>query len=77
MRILTPINSEVIIDELKAGKIPKPGPRNRCFSCEPVGSLTFFTESPKRYGFGVQADLKFIFNCIQHITGEIKYECPI
>lgn len=53
MRILTPINSEEIIDEFKAGKIPKPGPRNRCFSCEPAGGLTFFTEPPKGPGFGV------------------------
>lgn len=76
MRILTPINSEEIIDELKAGKIPKPGPRSRCFSCEPAGGLTFFTEPPKGPGFGVQADLKFIFNC-KHVAGEVKYECPI
>lgn len=72
MRILTTINSEEIIDELKAGKIPKPGPRNRCFSCEPDVGLTFSTELPKGPGFGVKADLKFIFNCIQHVTGEIK-----
>ncbi len=48
---------EEIIDELKAGKIPKPGPRSGRFSCEPAGGLTSLTEPPKGPGFGVQAGL--------------------
>ncbi|XP_062940774.1 NADH dehydrogenase [ubiquinone] flavoprotein 2, mitochondrial-like [Cynocephalus volans] len=54
---LTPNDIEEIIDELKAGKIPKPGPRSGCFSCEPAGGLTSLTEPPKGPGFGVQAGL--------------------
>uniref|UniRef100_A0AAA9TE61 NADH dehydrogenase [ubiquinone] flavoprotein 2, mitochondrial n=1 Tax=Bos taurus TaxID=9913 RepID=A0AAA9TE61_BOVIN len=53
---LTPKDIEEIIDELKAGKIPKPGPSGR-FSCEPAGGLTSLTEPPKGPGFGVQAGL--------------------
>ena len=37
---LTPKDIVEIIDELKAGKIPKPGPRSGCFSWEPAGGLT-------------------------------------
>jgi len=54
---LTPKDIEEIIDELKAGKIPKPGPRSGRFSCEPAGGLTSLTEPPKGPGFGVQAGL--------------------
>ncbi|XP_066102785.1 NADH dehydrogenase [ubiquinone] flavoprotein 2, mitochondrial isoform X1 [Saccopteryx bilineata] len=54
---LTPQDIEEIIDELKAGKIPKPGPRSGRFSCEPAGGLTSLTEPPKGPGFGVQAGL--------------------
>ncbi|XP_026311788.1 NADH dehydrogenase [ubiquinone] flavoprotein 2, mitochondrial isoform X2 [Piliocolobus tephrosceles] len=54
---LTPKDIEEIIDELKAGKIPKPGPRSGRFSCEPAGGLTSMTEPPKGPGFGVQAGL--------------------
>uniref|UniRef100_A0A2K6EN23 NADH:ubiquinone oxidoreductase core subunit V2 n=1 Tax=Propithecus coquereli TaxID=379532 RepID=A0A2K6EN23_PROCO len=54
---LTPKDIEDIIDELKAGKIPKPGPRSGRFSCEPAGGLTSLTEPPKGPGFGVQAGL--------------------
>ncbi|XP_067834482.1 NADH dehydrogenase [ubiquinone] flavoprotein 2, mitochondrial [Heptranchias perlo] len=54
---LMPKDMEEIIDDLKAGKIPKPGPRNGRFSCEPVGSLTSLTEPPKGPGFGIQPDL--------------------
>eukprot|EP00069_Balaena_mysticetus_P003202 bmy_16524T0 len=36
---LTPKDIEKIIDELKAGKIPKPGPRSGRFSCEPAGEI--------------------------------------
>lgn len=48
---LTPKDIEEIIDELKAGKIPKPGPRSGRFSCEPAGGLTSLTEPPKGPGF--------------------------
>ncbi|KAJ1070052.1 hypothetical protein K5549_020729, partial [Capra hircus] len=54
---LIPKDIEEIIDELKAGKIPKPGPRSGRFSCEPAGGLTSLTEPPKGPGFGVQAGL--------------------
>uniref|UniRef100_A0A4W3IXU7 NADH dehydrogenase [ubiquinone] flavoprotein 2, mitochondrial n=1 Tax=Callorhinchus milii TaxID=7868 RepID=A0A4W3IXU7_CALMI len=54
---LTPKDMEEIIDDLKAGKIPIPGPRNGRFSCEPAGGLTSLTEPPKGPGFGVRPDL--------------------
>uniref|UniRef100_A0A6Q2XL38 NADH dehydrogenase [ubiquinone] flavoprotein 2, mitochondrial n=1 Tax=Esox lucius TaxID=8010 RepID=A0A6Q2XL38_ESOLU len=54
---LTPKDMDKIIDELKAGKIPPPGPRNGRFSCEPAGGLTSLTEPPPGPGFGVRADL--------------------
>ncbi|XP_063088037.1 NADH dehydrogenase [ubiquinone] flavoprotein 2, mitochondrial isoform X3 [Cavia porcellus] len=54
---LTPKDIEEIIDELKAGKIPKPGPRSGRFCCEPAGGLTSLTTPPKGPGFGVQAGL--------------------
>lgn len=54
---LTPKDIEEIIDELKAGKVPKPGPRSGRFCCEPAGGLTSLTEPPKGPGFGVQAGL--------------------
>ena len=54
---LTPKDVKEIIDELKTGKIPKPGPRSGRFSCEPAGGLTSLTEPPKGPGFGVQAGL--------------------
>nr|XP_009665429.1 PREDICTED: NADH dehydrogenase [ubiquinone] flavoprotein 2, mitochondrial [Struthio camelus australis] len=54
---LTPKDIEDIIDDLKAGRVPKPGPRSGRFSCEPAGGLTSLTEPPKGPGFGVRADL--------------------
>ncbi|XP_061451518.1 NADH dehydrogenase [ubiquinone] flavoprotein 2, mitochondrial [Rhineura floridana] len=54
---LTTKDIEDIIDELKAGKVPKPGPRSGRFSCEPAGGLTSLTEPPKGPGFGVRSDL--------------------
>ncbi|XP_060679828.1 NADH dehydrogenase [ubiquinone] flavoprotein 2, mitochondrial isoform X1 [Hemiscyllium ocellatum] len=58
---LTPKDMEEIIDELKAGKIPKPGPRYRIqsgrFSCEPANGLTSLLEPPKGPGFGIQPGL--------------------
>ncbi|XP_053429262.1 NADH dehydrogenase [ubiquinone] flavoprotein 2, mitochondrial-like [Nycticebus coucang] len=54
---LTPKDIDDIIDEIKAGKIPKPRPRSGHFSCESAGGLTSLTEPPKGPGFGVQAGL--------------------
>lgn len=48
---------EEILDDLIAGRNPKPGPRSGRFSCEPAGGLTTLTETPKGPGFGVRADL--------------------
>ncbi|XP_072013591.1 NADH dehydrogenase [ubiquinone] flavoprotein 2, mitochondrial-like [Amphiura filiformis] len=48
---------EEIIDDLKAGRTPKPGPRSGRFACEPHGGLTSLTEPPTGPGFGVRDDL--------------------
>lgn len=57
---LTPKDIEEIIDELKAGKILKPGPRSGYFSCEPAGGLTSLTESPKGPGWCTSMPLIYI-----------------
>lgn len=54
---LTEKDTEEIIAELKAGKQPRPGPRNGRFSCEPAGGLTSLTDEPTGPGFGVRSDL--------------------
>uniref|UniRef100_A0A8C7KFE9 NADH dehydrogenase [ubiquinone] flavoprotein 2, mitochondrial n=1 Tax=Oncorhynchus kisutch TaxID=8019 RepID=A0A8C7KFE9_ONCKI len=54
---LSPKDIDQIIDELKAGNVPPPGPRNGRFSCEPAGGLTSLSEPPPGPGFGVRADL--------------------
>uniref|UniRef100_A0A3B4CCV2 NADH dehydrogenase [ubiquinone] flavoprotein 2, mitochondrial n=1 Tax=Pygocentrus nattereri TaxID=42514 RepID=A0A3B4CCV2_PYGNA len=54
---LKPSDIEHILDELKAGRVPPPGPRSGRFSCEPEGGLTSLTEPPPGPGFGVRADL--------------------
>ncbi|KAF4076521.1 hypothetical protein AMELA_G00215980 [Ameiurus melas] len=54
---LKPSDIEHIIDELKAGRVPPPGPRNGRFSCEPAGGLTSLTGPPPGPGFGVRPDL--------------------
>lgn len=46
-----------ILNDIKAGKVPKAGPRNGRFSCEPTGGLTSLTEPPTGPGFGVRPDL--------------------
>ena len=46
-----------IIDQLKAGKKPKAGPRSGRFCCEPSKGLTSLTEEPKGPGFGCRKDL--------------------
>ncbi|KAI5092802.1 NADH dehydrogenase [ubiquinone] flavoprotein 2, mitochondrial, partial [Silurus meridionalis] len=54
---LKPSDIEHIIDELKAGRVPSPGPRSGRFSCEPAGGLTSLTGPPPGPGFGVRPDL--------------------
>ncbi|ROL51557.1 NADH dehydrogenase [ubiquinone] flavoprotein 2, mitochondrial [Anabarilius grahami] len=54
---LKPSDMEQILDELKAGIDPPPGPRGGRFSCEPAGGLTSLTEPPPGPGFGVRPDL--------------------
>ncbi|KAG5850990.1 hypothetical protein ANANG_G00088230 [Anguilla anguilla] len=54
---LLPQDIDQILDELKAGRVPLPGPRNGRFSCEPAGGLTSLTEPPPGPGFGVRPDL--------------------
>lgn len=48
---------EEILDSLKQGKRPKPGPRNGRLSCEPKGGLTSLTSPPKGPGFKLRPDL--------------------
>ncbi|CAB3368899.1 Hypothetical predicted protein [Cloeon dipterum] len=50
-------DTEEILDKLKKGEQPKPGPRNGRFAAEPLGELTSLKEEPKGPGFGVQAGL--------------------
>uniref|UniRef100_A0A1Q3FI13 Putative ubiquinone oxidoreductase ndufv2/24 kd subunit n=1 Tax=Culex tarsalis TaxID=7177 RepID=A0A1Q3FI13_CULTA len=50
-------DTEEILDDLKQGKVPRPGPRNGRFASEPAGGLTSLTEDPKGPGFGLQAGL--------------------
>jgi len=57
---LTVDDTNEVLDDLIAGRKPKPGPRsgqNHRFSCEPKGGLTSLTEPPKGPGFGVREDL--------------------
>ncbi|KAL1402652.1 hypothetical protein pipiens_006000 [Culex pipiens pipiens] len=54
---LTAKDTEEILDDLKQGKVPRPGPRNGRFASEPAGGLTSLTEDPKGPGFGLQAGL--------------------
>jgi len=46
-----------ILDDLKAGRVPKPGPRSGRFSCEPAGGLTSLNTPPKGPGFQLQESL--------------------
>lgn len=54
---LKPDDIKEIIDDLKEGKTPRPGPRNGRFSCEPMGGLTSLNTPPYGPGFGLQSDL--------------------
>ncbi|CAL1268255.1 unnamed protein product [Larinioides sclopetarius] len=46
-----------ILNDLKAGRTPKAGPRSGRLACEPAGGLTSLTEPPPGPGFGVRSDL--------------------
>jgi len=54
---LKPEDMSEILDDLIAGREPKPGPRSGRFTCEPYGGLTSLSEEPKGPGFGVREDL--------------------
>lgn len=54
---LTVKDMEEIIDDLKAGKVPKAGPRSTRFACEPTGNLTSLSTPPTGPGFGCRSDL--------------------
>uniref|UniRef100_A0A6F9DMR1 NADH dehydrogenase [ubiquinone] flavoprotein 2, mitochondrial n=1 Tax=Phallusia mammillata TaxID=59560 RepID=A0A6F9DMR1_9ASCI len=54
---LKPSDMEEILDDLKAGRTPRAGPRSGRFACEPLGGLTSLTETPTGPGFGVRDDL--------------------
>lgn len=54
---LVPKDMEEILDDLIAGKVPKPGPRNGRFASEPLSGLTSLTGKPTGPGFGVRSDL--------------------
>ncbi|XP_016996139.2 NADH dehydrogenase [ubiquinone] flavoprotein 2, mitochondrial [Drosophila takahashii] len=54
---LTAKDMQDILNDLKAGKISPPGPRNGRFASEPKGEPTSLSEEPKGPGFGLQAGL--------------------
>ncbi|TPX34167.1 hypothetical protein SmJEL517_g03096 [Synchytrium microbalum] len=54
---LTPKDTVWILDELKAGRVPKPGPYSGRASCEPKGTLTTLAGELPGPGHGVRADL--------------------
>lgn len=54
---LKPADMKEIIDDLKAGRVPKPGPRSGRFAAEPYTGLTTLTTEPYGPGFRVREDL--------------------
>ncbi|XP_076818581.1 NADH dehydrogenase [ubiquinone] flavoprotein 2, mitochondrial-like [Clavelina lepadiformis] len=54
---LKPSDMEEILDDLIAGRAPKPGPRSKRYASEPLTGLTSLTETPTGPGFGVREDL--------------------
>ncbi|XP_015918323.2 probable NADH dehydrogenase [ubiquinone] flavoprotein 2, mitochondrial [Parasteatoda tepidariorum] len=54
---LTVEDVDEILDDLRAGRVPKAGPRNGRLACEPAGGLTSLTEPPPGPGVGVRSDL--------------------
>ncbi|PAV63943.1 hypothetical protein WR25_18776 [Diploscapter pachys] len=55
---LTVKDVDEILDDFKAGKKPKPGPRSGRLAAEPLGGLTSLKEPPTGPGFGLQNCLK-------------------
>ncbi|VDN30747.1 unnamed protein product [Gongylonema pulchrum] len=51
---LTPKDICDILDDFKAGKRPKPGPRSGRLASEPITGPTTLTTPPKPPGFGFQ-----------------------
>jgi NADH dehydrogenase (ubiquinone) flavoprotein 2 len=54
---LTSEHTKKILEELKTGKMPKPGPVSGRHSCEPKGGLTSLKGEPTGPGFRVRSDL--------------------
>ncbi|GLH07059.1 NADH dehydrogenase [ubiquinone] flavoprotein 2, mitochondrial [Gryllus bimaculatus] len=54
---LTVKDTAEILDDLKAGKKPKAGPRSGRYAAEPAGKLTSLSGEPPGPGFGVRSDL--------------------
>ena len=54
---LTKEDTELILDEIRAGCMPKAGPYNGRFAAEPKTGLTTLTSPPTGPGFGVRSDL--------------------
>jgi len=54
---LKPEDMKEIIDDLKAGRVPKPGPRSGRYAAEPYGGLTSLTTEPGGPGFKCREDL--------------------
>ncbi|CAA9996523.1 unnamed protein product [Nesidiocoris tenuis] len=55
---LTAEDTKKILDDLKAGRKPPPGPRSGRFASEPAGGLTSLTSEPPGPGFRLQDGLK-------------------
>jgi NADH dehydrogenase (ubiquinone) flavoprotein 2 len=54
---LTPNDTNEILNDIKAGKRPLPGPRSGRLAAEPLSGLTSLKEEPKGPGFGMQSGL--------------------
>lgn len=54
---LTPADVDEILDDLKMGKRPLPGPRSGRLASEPIKNQTTLNEEPKGPGYGIQQGL--------------------
>lgn len=54
---LKPEDMKEIIDDLKAGRVPRPGPRSGRYAAEPFGELTSLTTEHPGPGFRCREDL--------------------
>jgi len=54
---LTPTDMDEILDDLKAGKRPLPGPKSGRLASEPLTGPTSLREEPKGPGFGMQSGI--------------------